>query len=216
MFRMDASVMAARTAVSTSRIWTIVPSSSGLNTRVLATPAATPRPGRGAEPRREQGRVRRRREPAAPVVHAAVALGLAEHCDHVAGGHGAVVDEPGQPADVVGAGGGQPMDLHALHRRLLESEYRSGGSVVPGRRHDDGRSRANAVPMAAGSWAVRPKPASIASDTTYGVIWITYELTGSRSPCTRSWSASAAPKSRHASSVPNGIQRPTMMAASAR
>ena len=47
MFRMDASVMAARTAVSTSRIWTVVPSSSGLNTRVLATPATSPRPGRG-------------------------------------------------------------------------------------------------------------------------------------------------------------------------
>src|SRR5262249_7064163 len=46
--RMPASAIAALTAFSTSRIWTIVPSSSDLHTRVLATPATRPRPGRGA------------------------------------------------------------------------------------------------------------------------------------------------------------------------
>src|SRR5262249_13316521 len=107
---------------------------------------------------------------------------------------------------VVGRAGGDAVDLDPLHVIVLH---------VEGWARRQWRSRRNGTPSAAGRRAERPRPARTASATTYGIIWIPYELTGSRKPCTRSWSASAAPKRRQPRNVPRGIQRPTMMAASA-
>ena len=108
---------------------------------------------RDAEPRREERRVGSGRVATAEVVDAAIALRFAEHADDVGRPDRARVEERGQAAYVFGRRRGEPVDLNPLH---------GSSPLASGQR----RSRTNGAPIAAGIRAVRPSPASTASDTT--------------------------------------------------